>query len=180
MKKDNRGFTLIELIISLSIFSLVVTAVFGFMLAGSRSYSRTVARLNMDLQAALTFNQLGEYIIDCNACLSSDGSTLYVVNYDEAANAYTAHVFKYRDGCIYYGQGSASRDASGRYTFTVAANDLLAENVSLFSVTPVSADGTHISSAVVSIDFSNNSASYSGKRTFALRNKPAIGTVLAG
>jgi len=179
MKNDNRGFTLVELIVSLVIFSIVVTAVFGFMLAGSHSYTRTMATLNMDLQSTLTLKQLSEYIIDCNACITFEDNTLYVVNFDEQASTYTAHVFKYLDDSIYYGTGSATL-SGGRYVFTVPADNLLADGVSAFFVTPVTTDGLHISSTVVSIRFARNAATYTAKRTIALRNQPAIGLVSAG
>ena len=140
----------------------------------------------MDLASTLTLNQLGEYIIDCNACLIFDEAKhcLYVINYDEKLSQYpyTAHVFKYQGGNIYYGTGSAKLvENTFTFQFPVAADKLLAENVSSFSVTPVivSTD-THISSATVSIAFANSVVTYDAKRTIALRNKPPLGTLVNG
>ena len=180
MKNDNRGFTLVELIVSLVIFSVVVSAVFGFMLAGSNSYTKTMTRLNMDLDSTLTLNQLSDYIIDCNACIAFENNTLYVINFDEQTIAYTAHVFEYRDGSIFYGLGSADLSDDGSYDVTFTANNLLATEVSAFSVIPVTTDYVHNAYTTVTIGFLRHSTSYTANRTIALRNQPAIGTVSAG
>jgi len=179
--KNNKGLTLIELIISLVIFAIVMTAAFSFMLAGTHSYEAVTDRLSLNLEAQLALNQLGDYVLDCNAGLSYSDGTLYVVDYDDdGSGGHTAPVFQYRDGSLYYGKGSASLDSLGRYTFTVTAVDLLAEHVTAFSVTPVSADGEHISSAVLSLEFAKRAAAYSGEKIVALRNKPEISSILAG
>lgn len=187
MKNDNRGVTIVELLISIMIFGILVTAVFGFMLAGSRSYNTVSSRLNLDVQAQLALNQFESYIMDCNSCLyySVADNTLYVVNEKENADGaiiYTAYVFRYKpDGCIYFGSGSGDvitkNSSTGNYTCKVVASDLLAENVRGFLVTPISSDGVTVTSAAVTIDFAARTATYSGKRTIALRNRPAIASV---
>ncbi|MEA4821617.1 MAG: prepilin-type N-terminal cleavage/methylation domain-containing protein [Erysipelotrichales bacterium] len=178
MKNDEKGFTLVELLISLVIFAVVVTAVFSFMLAGTRSYSTVTNRLNLNVQSQLTLNQLDSYIADCNACLYFSGNKLYVVD-QNADGTYTANLFELKaDNCIYYGSGAASPYGStGNFVCTVSSDELLAENITAFSVSPESPDGVNMVSAVVTVTFSNNSATISGTRTIALRNMPAVATV---
>ena len=183
MYKNNKGFTLVELMISITIFAVVVTAALGFMLAGSRSYSSVTNRVNLDFESQLAMNQLSDYIIDCNACLYYDtgSDTLYVINKnsDAVPVTYTANYFQYKaDGKIYFGTSSASYDsATNNYICTVAANDLLATGVTEFSVVPISSDGVNVTSAAVTINFSKGSATYNGVKKVALRNKPAIAQV---
>ena len=185
MKKDNRGFTLIELIICMAIFAILVTSVFGFMLASSRSYSAITNRLNLSLQSQLTMNQLGEYIMDCNEGLyfKPDTSTLYVIDKGSIDTKYDVNIFQLKpDGCIYYGYGGNVATLSGTtFSFTsFEANNLLAENVTSFSVTQkLNSDNTKVISAVVSIVFTKNSAASSARRTIALRNCPPISIVQA-
>ena len=182
MNKDNRGFTLIELIICVAILAVVIASAFGFMLASSRSYATVTTRLNLQLQSELVMNQLGDYIIDCNGALyyktGTNSNTLYIIN-ENADGTYTSHVFKYvkADGCINYGKGTATDMGDGTFTCTATAADLLAENVTGFSVTQISSDGVNVTSARVSIAFVKNSATCSGIKTIALRNNPAISVV---
>lgn len=179
MCKDNKGFTLVELIVSITIFAIVLAAVFGFMLAGSRTYNTVTNRLDLNLQAQLAMNQISDYIIDCNACLYYSGDRLYIINEGETSGDYTANVFEYKsDGCIYFGTGAATLNSTtGNFTCTVSTTDLLAKNVTGFATVPISSDGVNITSAVFTINFANKSASYSGKKTVALRNMPAIAEV---
>lgn len=183
MKNDNRGFTLIELLVSLVIFALVVSAAVGFMLAGARSYKSVSGNVNLHLQSELTMNQLSEYIIDCNACLyfktGTNENTLYVINKD-SVGTYAANVFTYvkSDNCIYYKKGSATL-SNGVYTCTFpvsATNDLLAENVTKFDVTPIHSEASNVTSATVEVSFLMNSVSTTDTRTIALRNKPLVAT----
>ena len=39
MRKDHKGFTLVELIIAIAILAIVTLAVCGFIVVGSRSYT---------------------------------------------------------------------------------------------------------------------------------------------
>lgn len=177
MKRDNSGFTLVELIICLVIFALVVATAFGFMLGASRSYTSVSGKMDLQLQSQLTMNQLREYIIDCNAGLYYKNNTVYIIN-KESDGSYTANVFQYKsDGCIYYGKGPATLTGSGTFSCTVTGTDLLADGVTSFSVTPKSSDGANVSSAAISITFKNNSATCNGVQTVALRNTPPLAVV---
>jgi len=183
MKNDNRGFTLIELIISILIFGIMLASVFGFMLAGARSYNTVTNQLNLDLQAQLAVNQISEYVIDCSAGLYFRNGKLYVLNEDPAPDTlgnttYTAHVFQLTDGSIKYGTGAAAKSTTdGTFSCSVTAADLLVKNVTGFSVTQISSDGVNVTSVRISLNLANNSATYSGIKTIALRNKPAITVV---
>ena len=177
LKNDNQGFTLVELIISLTIFAIVVTAALGFMLAGARTYSSVTGRLNLDFEAQLAMSQLNDYIIDCNACLYYSNDKLYVIN-ENTTGTYTAYLFEYRSNHrIYFGTGTATYNTTTEnFDCTVTTSDLLAEDVSSFSVLPISSDTINVTSAVVTINFSNKYSTYSCKKTIALRNRTAIAT----
>ena len=63
MKRDNRGFTLVELIVCIAILSIVLAAAFGFMVAGSKSYTSVSNRLDLQLRARLAASQLTDRLI---------------------------------------------------------------------------------------------------------------------
>lgn len=177
MKKDNRGFTLVELIICTTIFAIVVAAALGFMVTGARTYSTITDRLNLDFEAQLALSQLNDYIIDCNACLYYTNDKLYIIN-KNPDGTYTANLFEYKsDRRVDFGTGSATYDSTANhFTCTVTADELLAKNVTTFSVLPISSDTVNVTSAIVSINFANKSSSLNGKKTVALRNRIAIAT----
>ena len=63
-KCENRGFSLVELIVVIAIFAVVSVAVGGFMMAASRSYAVNANELNLQEEAQLVANQMQEMILD--------------------------------------------------------------------------------------------------------------------
>ena len=184
MKEDNRGFTLVELVICMVIFAIVVAAAFGFMISGSRSYGSVTERLNLQLDSQLAMNQLGDYIIDCNAGLyfetdlETKTSTLYILNKGSSTTVFDVHVFQLKssDNCIYYGfKEDAAELASSKLSIIkdITVEDLLAENVTKFTISTASSDNIKTSSALVTINFKRGNTSFNGEKIVALRNKPA-------
>lgn len=179
MKEDNRGFTLVELVICMVIFAIVAAAAFGFMISGSRTYGSVTERLNLQLDSQLAMNQLGDYIIDCNAGLYFDSttSTLYILNKGSSTTAFDVHVFQRKsDDCIYYGfEKDAAELASSKLSIikVITVEDLLAENVTKFTVSTASSDNIKTSSALVTINFKRGNTSFNDEKIVALRNKPA-------
>lgn len=64
IRKDQKGFTLVELLVAVAIAAIVGGAVLGFMVVGARSFSSTSAEVNLQHEAQLAFNQLQDMIID--------------------------------------------------------------------------------------------------------------------
>ncbi|MDO5574137.1 MAG: prepilin-type N-terminal cleavage/methylation domain-containing protein [bacterium] len=64
IRKDNQGFTLVELLVSIAIAAIVAVSIAAFMIVGSRSYASTSSEVNLQYEAQLAFNQLQDLIID--------------------------------------------------------------------------------------------------------------------
>ena len=47
VRKDQRGFTIVELLIAVAILSIVVASVCGFILVGSNSYAAANSDINV-------------------------------------------------------------------------------------------------------------------------------------
>ena len=175
--KDNKGFSLIELIVAMAILGIVSMMCLGFIVSGMNGYSAVSSNINLQNKAQMTMNFIREYVIDCNEGLffDSDENTLYVFSSqkpeDEEGKVYTAHVFKYSssENSIYYGEHPATLD-SGEFICSNAAPDLLANGVSSFSV--ALSGGARLSSATVTIDFFVRNKTFQGVETNALRNYP--------
>lgn len=70
MKRDQKGFTIVELIIAVAILAIVVLAVGGFMVVGSRSYTNANTDIMLQQDAQLALNQISDVIIDTTDSIS--------------------------------------------------------------------------------------------------------------
>lgn len=64
VRKDQGGFTIVELLIAVAILSIVVAAVCGFILVGSNSYATANSDINVQQSAQLALNQMSDVLID--------------------------------------------------------------------------------------------------------------------
>lgn len=107
MKKNNKGFSLMELIVSVAIFGVLSATVLGFVYSGSRSYSSIYTSLGLQSESQLALSQVSERLMDCNGSLSfeesADGAALYIHRTDSAGEK-ECQIFRFRaeDGVLYY------------------------------------------------------------------------------
>lgn len=90
MHIGKKGFTLVEIIVSLAIMSIVAGAVGAFVIAGNNSYMRGNKDLTLQEEAQLTANQLIDLIIDVERGISFRTTTGQAV--DEAGNTVADNV----------------------------------------------------------------------------------------
>lgn len=120
LMKSHKGFTLVELICTIAIFSIVITGVGTAMVVSARSYQRGNAELDLQQQAQITSNLLTNLIIDSDRVVQADGNTLIV---EKVESGVTIVYQVYLDG--------------SNIMYTTSANTephILAENVQDFSV----------------------------------------------
>lgn len=67
---DNRGLTLVELIVSLAISSLVILGAYTLVMIGTQSYQRTNTVTNVQQEVTFASNMVGEAIISGNSAAS--------------------------------------------------------------------------------------------------------------
>ena len=75
MRKNQKGFTLVELIIAVAILAIVTAAVCGFIVVGSRSYASSNTDIMLQQDAQLALNQMSDVIIDTTDSISYGLST---------------------------------------------------------------------------------------------------------
>lgn len=63
---NNKGLTLVELIITIAIVGIVSGSIVGFMVTGANGYTRTNSDVNLQYEVQLTMNQLQDMIIDAD------------------------------------------------------------------------------------------------------------------
>lgn len=177
---NNKGFSLVELLVSLAILAIISLAVVGFVSASTSSYRSISANVNLQFESQTVMAQLQEQLIDCNGgvSFSSETDTLYVMDY-ENSDCFV-HIFKYvpSDEKIYYRKTPVYSDISeGVYTYSFAdgTGDIMSSRVTEFNVDIKSAGSDNVNraeSVFVAISFSNAGKSYTGQQTIALRNLP--------
>ena len=79
MKKNQKGFTIVELLIAITILSIVMAVVCGFILVGSRSYAAGNSDINVQQEAQLALNQMSDVMIDTTRSVN-------YVGYDAGGN----------------------------------------------------------------------------------------------
>lgn len=73
VREDQRGFTIVELLIAVAILSIVVASVCGFILVGSRSYASANSDINVQQEAQLSLNQMSDVLIDTTRSVTYTG-----------------------------------------------------------------------------------------------------------
>lgn len=73
MKKDQKGFTIVELLIAVAILSIVIVTVCGFIVIGSRSYAAGNSDINVQQEAQLALNQMSDLLIDTTRSVTYTG-----------------------------------------------------------------------------------------------------------
>lgn len=71
--KDQKGFTLVELLIGIVILSIVTAAVCSFIIVGSRSYAAANTEIMLQQEAQLALNQISDVLIDTTRSVNYAG-----------------------------------------------------------------------------------------------------------
>lgn len=185
--KDNRGLTLVEMLISFAILSMMMVAVFAFMANMTKQYQNSNNEVTVQNEVQTLMQQLENYIIDANMGVEVDGNDLYVMSEDEFC------VISYDDECLYY-SGYDSSDLSEDYNnatkdtvcdaakaiYSSSDRDLLAEYVTAFVATTSFTSETNYVSLEITIE--KTSRSYTATKNIYLRNQivPTVSPTASG
>ena len=97
--KNNKGYTLVELLMAIATFSIVMVVVFGIMNNASKSYSKANLDIAVQEDAQLVANQLEELLCDATS-IGLDAESNYVVNSLDDSGNKVEYVIKYNDNKI--------------------------------------------------------------------------------
>lgn len=200
IRKDQKGFTLVELLVAVAIAAIVGGAVFGFMIVGARSFSSTSTEVNLQYEAQLAFNQLQDILIDTAVGIdyiygSSEMEEIFVKNEsDIPAGASFKKLRMYNTDIIYeivwnrvesrlyYNEYSAikSTDSDGNETINkgsvLAEKERMADEITDFSVDLTRMENKRI--VRVDMEFSRGDKHYRSSHNITLRNRLVSGNVI--
>lgn len=134
--KNNKGMSLVEVIIAVAIISIVLATVMAFMVAGTKLFGRSNNQIEMQEQAQLTLNNIENRIIDAQlGATFSDSGNYHILtimnNSDKEYIFWVEGTNTDHDNKIFYDTSGTSdtKDATN-----LSLNEVLAKNVYKFKV----------------------------------------------
>ncbi len=70
MKSNNKGFSLVELIIAVGMFTIVGAMIVSFVAISTRTYTNISSEIDVQQEAQLTMNQIKDLVIDTNRAVA--------------------------------------------------------------------------------------------------------------
>lgn len=189
MRTDNRGLTLVELLVSIAIASIVSIAIFSFMIVGARSFQKTSADVNVQHESQLVLNQLQDLLVDTNVGVeynkdeSTSDATLTLYNYDAGnpdKHVYEV-VYQAAEKKLFYNEYSplASGEGASRIVSkgsTIYQQQLLGENIASFTVDLSALEKKRV--VRVDLEVERTQSKYKTSSNITLRNRIIIGNTI--
>ncbi len=93
--RNNKGITLVEVLVTVAILSIVIVTASTFMTTSSRSFARESADSDVQSEAELAVNQIEDLIIDVNGGVSmtddTDNMELLVYHAEDDSSGVTVY-----------------------------------------------------------------------------------------
>lgn len=191
----NGGFTLLELIISIAILSVVMTAALAFMQGGAFQFARINGRIDLQYAAQQALSHIGQEVIDTDAGMvyepeakadGSSGDTSYLMLVDRVVTGstvtYSVRTYVLDGEKVYYNEADYSdslpTDTGAVKQDAIDAGHVLADHVTAFSFKPYAVDSTSdagtkqiVRSMRLEITMEYRKQSYTGTQVTSLRNE---------
>lgn len=197
--KNKKGFTLVEVIVTLAILGAVSAIITGFIIASSNMYTIVNSDIDLQNESQVTMSQLHDYIIDTNAGIvfepeNADKDTrLCIINYNDETDIYTGHLFRFdsSEGIIYYSTapvitpgdavvfdpenvGEAGEQLAEKCKCEPEREYVMARNVKSFTVDLSTSLVTDVTIATVRLMFSERGKSATSGEVICIRNKVTV------
>ncbi len=129
-KLNNSGFTLVEVLVVMAILAVVGGLTAGFLLSGTRSYQSTEKEVDIQYEAQVLLNQIGDYVMEANSGIGKKENVIYIYNNKDGVLEKETVSYEPETETLYYEKSETLNDAES----TVVEKTVLAENVEAFSM----------------------------------------------
>lgn len=170
MKLNNRGMTLIEMIVAFAILGIVSTSIFSMMLTGTKTYTKLTNTVKVQYDAQLASAKIEKQLFNCNEAIYWTTDQVVMVE-DNTVHAYCRNA---TDKTLYYGTGELNDEGKANLTM-----HLLAENVNSIAIANAKTVteegvGTFVNYVQLQMELQRNDKTYTVEKTVSLRNKPEL------
>ena len=187
MAKDNRGFTLVEILVALGISSVIMLALTTLISSTSRAYRETNSEVNIQSEAQITMNILNNMIIEGSSDENDyrwntvEATAVYkaykYLVFTNQASGMTSYVIQYGTMLYYHEVATDDADETADVETVVKATDrgiyLLAEGLDTnngFAVTINKDSDDQVVNLKIQLNFNLDGKSFSVKNTVTPRN----------
>lgn len=174
--KNNKGYTLVELLVSVALLAIIMVEIFGVMQNSSKLYSNGTYEVELQTEAQQVIQQMNELMIDADHTISANYNAL--TNSDDITISFNGVAIyniilsksdpKYPYGVLYY----TKQDLVDGSTTTPAPIPM-AEYVHSISLNMADYDQNDF--VTLSVSMNNGKYSYVANQTIYLRNEIGSG-----
>ena len=188
MWKDQKGFTLVELIVVIAIISIVSVSIVGFMVTGSKSYAASSSETNLQKEAQIAMNQISDLIIDTSKVVTysyqadaSDSEHFVIKDSEIPADPYSKRLCMYNGAKAYeviWKNDGSNKLYYAEYGVTDGAKTgtpteyLLSEYVTSFQADLTDLEKKRV--VQLSADFEKGERKYRASNNVTIRNKVVV------
>ena len=151
--RDNRGITLIELVVSIAIFGIILATIYSFYVTGVKGFARGTSTATNQVSVRRVSNEVAREIRKASNVEVPDSDSYTIILRDEVGNMPAEIKYIGTDNTIkayYYTEA-----ADGSWVFS--HNRKLAERIGFFEAT------TNSDKTIVTIESIGNSEGYTDK-----------------
>ena len=171
--QDNRGLTLIEVLVAFVLLSVVILSVLGATRAGASSYRSVSTDVAVQYESQIVMNQVEEYLFDCNAgAYWNNSEKMLCVAIKDRAGDHTMHFFKWDSATSelnYAAKAVTNSDGTAVCTTGDLAWSLMGSKITDFLVEG-SSPQTYQMQIKISLEVTSLNKSYSTESITAMRN----------
>jgi len=173
MKGNNKGVTLVELIVTIAIMGVIAVGIQGFTLTSAKLNSNMVSDVKLQYESQLVMANVQKHLINANKAVFVEGNKLLMVS-DTDAPEDDIKLLLFENNTLYYGEGSVREGSSITINIYKLADHIKAFTVELIDTTDGENHPTKATQSNITLKMERNGEEYIGTQSVALRNKPRI------